>query len=291
VAKPPYIELGSGERIPILFEDRSVIAIDKPAGWMLVPVTWQDTLRNLQAAIASSLAEGRFWARSRNLKFLRYVHRLDADTSGVLLLAKSQGALESLGRLFESRQVHKTYLAVVRGVPVQNQWECHLALAPTTGPAEPVLVDEKGGKECETHFRVLAKRLDPAHGEITLVEAKPITGRTHQIRVHLAAAGYPVLADPMYGRPATKQPPAPPPPVPRSPQRPPPARRPARAPDAAPLALRSIMLAYRNPFDRRMVTIHAPVDEFLRRYGFASYVEKQPDSPKTNASPPPAPPV
>ena len=88
MAKPNSIELPGCEPIPILFEDRAVVAIDKPAGWMLVPFSWQKTSRNLQAAISSSIAAGDFWARSRGLKFLRHVHRLDSDTSGVLLLAK-----------------------------------------------------------------------------------------------------------------------------------------------------------------------------------------------------------
>jgi 23S rRNA-/tRNA-specific pseudouridylate synthase len=95
VAKPNRIELPGVEPIPILYEDRSVIAIDKPGGWMLVPFSWQKTSRNLQTALASSIAAGDFWARSRNLKQLRFVHRLDAETSGVLLLAKSQGALRA----------------------------------------------------------------------------------------------------------------------------------------------------------------------------------------------------
>src|SRR5438093_1089288 len=80
MAKTSYIELGSGEQIPILYEDRSVIAIDKPRGWMLVPFSWQKTDLNLQAAITSAIAEGQFWARSRNLKLLQHVHRLDACT-------------------------------------------------------------------------------------------------------------------------------------------------------------------------------------------------------------------
>src|SRR6478735_5246771 len=101
--------------MPILYEDRAVLAIDKPRNWMLVPFNWQRTNRNLQAAIVSSIAAGDFWARSRGLKFLRHIHRLDADTSGVLLLARSQGALDTMGRLFESRQMHKTYLAVAQG--------------------------------------------------------------------------------------------------------------------------------------------------------------------------------
>src|SRR5438876_93531 len=102
MAKPNFIELPTGEKIPILYEDRSVIAIDKPRGWMLVPFSWQKTGRNLQAALISSIATGDFWARSRGLRFLRFVHRLDAETTGILLLAKSQGAVETYGELFES---------------------------------------------------------------------------------------------------------------------------------------------------------------------------------------------
>src|SRR5574340_144471 len=115
--KPAYIELPTGERIAILYEDRAVLAIDKPPGWMLAPVSWQKTSRNLQAALMSSVAARDFWARSRGLKYLRFVHRLDADTSGVLLLAKSPGAVRTLGALFESREMEKLYVAVVCGTP------------------------------------------------------------------------------------------------------------------------------------------------------------------------------
>ena len=113
MAKPNFIELPTGEKIPILYEDRSVIAIDKARGWMLVPFSWLKTGRNLQAALISSIAAGDFWARSRGLRFLRFVHRLDAETTGILLLAKSPGAVTIYGSLFESRKMEKLYLAVV----------------------------------------------------------------------------------------------------------------------------------------------------------------------------------
>ena len=117
MAKPNSIELPGCDPIPILFEDRSVLAIDKPRGWMLVPHSWQKTSWNLQAAITSSIAAGDFWARARGLKFLKNVHRLDGDTSGVLLFAKSYGAVEVISDLFEGRRMEKTYLAVVTGEP------------------------------------------------------------------------------------------------------------------------------------------------------------------------------
>jgi len=99
-----------------------VLALDKPAGWMLVPFSWQTTDRNLQAALVSSIAAKDFWARSAHLKFIRYVHRLDADTTGVLLFAKSPGAVNTFGKLFESRKMEKVYLAVIAGVPRQRDW-------------------------------------------------------------------------------------------------------------------------------------------------------------------------
>src|SRR5688572_15773067 len=124
------MDLAGEVSIPILYEDRSLIAIDKPAGWMLVPFNWDRTGRNLQLAISSSILGGEYWARSRSLKYLRYIHRLDAETTGILLFAKSPGALKTFSGLFESRQMDKRYLAVVRGSPRQDAWTCNAPLGP-----------------------------------------------------------------------------------------------------------------------------------------------------------------
>jgi RluA family pseudouridine synthase len=239
VPKPPFIELPDAEPIPILFEDRSVIAIDKPTGWMLVPHSWQRTGWNLQAAIASSIAAGHFWARSRNLKFLRYVHRLDADTSGVLLFGKSFGAVETYGDLFETRRMEKRYLAICHGRPKETEWTCRLSLGPDPQQIGRIRVDQREGKECETFFRTLRSK-----GDFTLIEAHPLTGRQHQLRVHLSAAGHGILGDPLYGPSAEEAP----------------YTRP-------PLALRSVELAYRDPFTKRNVRILAPTEAWLKFYG------------------------
>ena len=260
VAKPKFIELPGVEPIPILYEDRSVLAIDKPRGWMLVPYSWQKTNWNLQAAIVSSIAAADFWARSRGLKFLKFVHRLDAETTGILLFAKSQGAVESYSELFESRRMEKTYLAVVHGVPKQTEWTCRLKLGPAPGEIGRMKVDERGGKEAETHFRLLqtithgSRRREEADSRssesppirlvtsaaTTLIEARPLTGRTHQIRIHLAESGCPCVGDDVYGRGREK----------------------------LRLGLRAVRLAYTDPFTKRRVDVRASIEEFYREYGF-----------------------
>jgi 23S rRNA pseudouridine1911/1915/1917 synthase len=247
VPKPDHIELPTGEGIEILYEDRSVIAIDKPRDWMLVPFSWQKTNRNLQAALTSSIAAGDYWARSRGLRFLRFIHRLDAETTGILLLAKSQGAVASYGELFESRQMEKTYLAVVTGAPKETEWTCRLKIGPDATQRGKMKVDGRHGKEAVTHFRVLQ-----AHVHAALVEARPLTGRTHQIRVHLAAADHPVVGDELYR-------------ILKGARTPRPGDRGSAGQH---FGLRAVALAYFDPFTRRRVQIRAPIENFVQEYGF-----------------------
>jgi RluA family pseudouridine synthase len=249
MAKPGYMELGDESRIPIVYEDRSVIAIDKPPGWMIVPFTWQKTDRNLQAAIASSIAARDFWARSRNLKYLLHVHRLDAETSGILLFGKSPGAVRAYGDLFESRKMEKTYLVVVEGIPKQTEWTSTSRIGPEPAMPGRMKIDAQSGKEAITEFKLSRSTAPGIKPQRSLIEAHPFTGRTHQIRLHLAEGGTPVVGDDLYGAPSVTT------------------RRKSETLNPT-MALRAISLNYTDPFTRRAVRIRAPADEFLKAFGF-----------------------
>ena len=238
------ITLENGLRLSILFEDRAVLAIDKPFGWLLAPEAWTNTGRNLQLALLSSIQRREHWTRVHGIRFIRYVHRLDAETTGVLLLAKSPGALRTYSGLFRDRQVTKRYLAIVSGRPTRSEWTCRLRLVADKARPGVMKANPRSGQEAETQFRVLS-----SHDGRSLVEARPITGRTHQIRVHLAESGSPVLGDFLYGVQASGT------------QRP------------GPLALRAIELSYQDPFRKCPVQILAPTTTFLHSYGFEGAID------------------
>ncbi len=233
MAKTSFVELPDGTCVPILYEDRAVLAIDKPAGWMLGPEDEEHVRRNLHVGLMEGIESGAWWARCRGLKFIRFIHRLDAPTTGVLLMAKSRGAIAPFGRLFATREVQKRYLAVTEGVPREAEWTCRLPLGPEPRQPGRHRVDLRGGKEAETGFRVVGTA-----GGRALVEAFPRTGRTHQIRLHLVAAGCPVVGDVLYGRP-----------------------------DPVGLGLRAVELSYRDPFTGRPVHVRAPFGAFRKAFG------------------------
>ncbi len=235
-----HIQFPGLDPIPILFEDRSVMAIDKPAGWMLIPYTWQRTNRNLQAAIDSSIAADYFWAKSRNLKFLQHVHRLDAETTGILLFAKSRGAVNSISDLFGQRRMEKVYLAVVNGEPKDGEWKCDKPIGPVPKQYGRMHVDLKEGKDAETGFKLLESR-----GGRSLIECRPVTGRTHQIRIHLLDAKLKIVGDPLYGDPKVTS-----------------------GSRDFPMGLRAVKLMFQNPFSKKDVFVRAPREAFLKALGF-----------------------
>lgn len=167
----------------LLFQDEHLVALDKPAGRIVIPgrgAPEQTILEEAQAAL------GRLWV----------VHRLDRGTSGVLVLARTAAAHRALNLAFEGRAVEKRYLALVRGMPPDEQ-RIELSIASARkGRMKAVAPGDPRGKPSATGVRVLERF--PAVG-LALVECAPETGRTHQLRVHLAFTGTPLAVDPDYG--------------------------------------------------------------------------------------------
>jgi 23S rRNA pseudouridine1911/1915/1917 synthase len=169
----------------IVHEDESLLAIDKPSGMPSHPTFARKDGTALQ------LAEELLRRRERRKVRLWPLHRLDTATSGLLLFAKTQAAARAVSQNFARRRVAKRYVALVAGVPATEQGEIRLALAEGHLRTEPSLE----GKEALSRYRVL----EAFSVHAALVELEPLTGRMHQLRVHLAAIGHPVLGDSKYG--------------------------------------------------------------------------------------------
>jgi len=182
--------------IPVLFEDAHLLALDKPAGLLTSPDRYDPDRPNLMKLLHAGIAAAKPWAKERSLTYLSNAHRLDFETSGVILLAKSKEVLVTLANLFGSEKPAKGYLALVRGEPPEKQFEVDAKLAPH--PVKPGLmrVDPKNGKKSKTRFEVLE---DYAKFGYALLRCEPLTGRTHQIRVHAAHAGLKIVGDELYG--------------------------------------------------------------------------------------------
>jgi len=171
-------------RLPILFEDEHFLAIDKPSGLAV----------HGGSGIAHGVIES-LRAMRPDAKFLELVHRLDRETSGVLLVAKRRSALTALHELLRTRDMDKRYLVAVRGRFRNEMQRVKAALAQRVNAAGEKRVSvSQDGQEAETVFRRMGRG-----AEVSLLEAELLTGRTHQIRVHLAHIGHPVLADDRYG--------------------------------------------------------------------------------------------
>ncbi|MEL6669399.1 MAG: RluA family pseudouridine synthase [Bacteroidota bacterium] len=166
----------------LIFEDTDLIVIDKPSGLLSVPDRYIPELPNALETLSRKYGE------------IRPVHRLDKETSGLLCFARNQAAQRKLSEQFEQRSVEKTYLAVVEGTPAIEVGEINYALAPHPGKPGRMIVSNKG-KSAISKYRIKEHL-----GNYTLAEIKIMTGRTHQIRVHLAAIGHPLVVDSFYGR-------------------------------------------------------------------------------------------
>ena len=165
----------------ILFEDDSIVVVSKPAGMLTIPDRFDKDFPNVRTYLIQLYQE------------IFTVHRLDRDTSGVLVFAKHAEAHKLLSMQFEHQQVQKTYMAIVRGIVSKDDQEIDIPLIPDTRK-RGLMRPSARGKESFTTIHVV-QRFRMA----TLLECQPRTGRLHQIRVHLSAIGYPLLVDPDYG--------------------------------------------------------------------------------------------
>lgn len=180
--------------LPVLFEDDHLLALDKPAGLLTSQDRRAPEMPNLVELLHTAIADGLPWVRQRGLSYVMNGHRLDSETSGILLLAKSKPTLVHLANLFGTETPIRKYLALVRGAPPQEQFEVDAKLAPNTVQLGLMRVDPKGGKRSRTKFQVLER-----FSRWTLVRCEPLTDRTHQIRVHLRYVGSPLVGDRLYG--------------------------------------------------------------------------------------------
>jgi len=191
---PPADGAAAPEAIPlhVLFEDGDVLAVNKPAGMTVHPAPGHPSATLVNAILAHCADLSGIGGVLRP----GIVHRLDRDTSGVILVAKNDGAHQALARQLKERSVEKTYLALVEGTPkpAEGVIDAPIARDPRNRKRMAVL---EGGRAALTHYR-LVERL-PA---VSLLEVRPKTGRTHQIRVHLAAIGHPIVGDHVYGKPS-----------------------------------------------------------------------------------------
>jgi tRNA pseudouridine32 synthase / 23S rRNA pseudouridine746 synthase len=181
--------LSAEDPIAVLHEDRDVVAVAKPAGPPVIPARGEDADACVQRRLERQLGR-RLWV----------VHRIDRDASGVVLFARNADAHRALSLAFERREVHKSYVAIVAGRLSPPAGRIDVALhAARKGKTRPAQPGEPGAQEAATDYA--AERTWRVAGEdVTRVTARPLTGRHHQIRVHLRFVGAPILFDPLYGR-------------------------------------------------------------------------------------------
>jgi 23S rRNA pseudouridine1911/1915/1917 synthase len=179
--------------LPIIYEDEHLLVVDKPAGLVVHPAAGNrdGTLVNALLHHCSGSLSGIGGVARPGI-----VHRIDKDTSGLLVIAKHDKAHEGLAKQFASHSIDRRYLAIISGVPRQAEGIVDAPLARSPKNRKKIAIVSAGkGKRAVTHWKRLQLLSDAA-----LVECRLETGRTHQVRVHMASIGHPLVGDPVYGR-------------------------------------------------------------------------------------------
>jgi 23S rRNA pseudouridine1911/1915/1917 synthase len=176
-----------GDTLPVIYDDDNVTVINKPAGVL----THSKGAVNEEFTVAEFIRPNTTDGSEGNRPGI--VHRLDRDTSGIIIVAKNAETKGMLQKQFQDRRAKKTYIAVVDGTP--KHWEANIDLPIERNPKKPSTHRVgASGKSAFTAYKVLS-----SNGKYSVVELKPTSGRTHQLRVHLAHIGNPIVGDPLYG--------------------------------------------------------------------------------------------
>jgi RluA family pseudouridine synthase len=169
----------------VIFQNEHIIAVNKSSGISIGGDRWDESKERLDRLIE----------RDFQISKIFTVHRIDKETSGLVVFAKDSETHRSLSMSFEQRDVKKLYTAIVHGRPSWKETTCDLALVPNGNKKHMTIIDKYQGKKSFTRFICLTSA-----GNYSILEALPETGRIHQIRVHLAALGHPVVCDELYGK-------------------------------------------------------------------------------------------
>jgi len=193
----PAVPQAQDIALTILHEDADLIVLDKPAGLVVHPAPGNPdrTLVNALLAHCGDSLSGIGGVRRPGI-----VHRLDKDTSGVMVVAKNDRAHHALSEQFQVHSIERAYRAVVHGAPIPPVGTIEGNIGRHRTDRKRMAVVASGGKPATTRYRLLERFGDPARPKASLVEAELMTGRTHQVRVHLAHRGHPLIGDPVYGR-------------------------------------------------------------------------------------------
>jgi tRNA pseudouridine32 synthase / 23S rRNA pseudouridine746 synthase len=172
-------------------EDSDLVVVDKPAGLLAVPGRGEDMQDCLSARVAARWPDA------------RVVHRLDMATSGLMLFARGADAQRHLNAAFAQRRIDKCYVAVVHGLVEAEAGAIEAPLSADWPRRPRQRIDHEHGRPAVTRWRVLGR---DAGGQRTRIELEPVTGRTHQLRVHLCSIGHAIVGDPLYGEDADAEP-------------------------------------------------------------------------------------